>query len=346
MLRTWVFLPAALLIASGVPAAEPSGATGLLHEVVFTEYSPWSRSSEVARRDLSPLANAEIARISADRHVALREQAINLTLETFDVYVPAAAPPEGYALLVFIPPWQKAHLPLGWGPVLDKHGTIFVSASNSGNPENILDRRIPLALLGAYNIMQRYSVNKDRVYISGMSGGSRVAMRVALAYPDVFHGVLLNAGSDPIGADQVSLPPMDLMHLFQESSRLVYVTGTVDTWNIEHDDASRQSMNAWCVFGTVFETMPRVSHEVAPPPALDHALNTLDARSAADGRKISSCRARIAQEMSAKLQKVKDLLDRDKPHDAWQALTKIDVQFGGLAAPASVELAQKIGDRR
>jgi hypothetical protein len=50
--------------------------------------------------------------------------------------------------------------------------------------------------------------------------------------------------------------------------------------------------------------------------------------------------------LSAKLQKVQELLDRGKPHDAWQALTKIDVGYGGLAAPASIELSERIGDRR
>jgi pimeloyl-ACP methyl ester carboxylesterase len=345
--RSWVLLAGMLSISIGAPAAElQAGATGLQHDVVFTDYSPLSGADEVARRNLSPLANAELARAIAEKHTVLRGQAIDLSVEAFDVYVPKVAPSQGYALLVFIPPWQKAHLPVDWASVLDKYGMIFVSASNSGNSEKILDRRIPLALLGAYNIMQRYPVDKDRVYISGMSGGSRVAMRVALAYPDVFRGAMLNAGSDPLGTEQAVVPPADLLRQFQDSSRLVYVTGALDTWNIEHDAVSRQSMHELCIFETSTETMDKASHEVAPPAALDHALRTLDSRRAPDPEKLSSCRARIARELSAKLQKVQELLGRGKPHDAWQALTKIDVGYGGLAAPASIELAMRIGDRR
>jgi poly(3-hydroxybutyrate) depolymerase len=62
-----------------------------------------------------------------------------------------------------------------------------------------LERRIPLALLAAHNVMQRYPVDKERLYIGGMSGGSRVALRIALAFPDVFHALLLHSGSDRIG---------------------------------------------------------------------------------------------------------------------------------------------------
>jgi hypothetical protein len=322
-----------------------SGGAGLQREVIFDEYSPFSRSAEVARRMLSPLANEEIARIRANSNVALREQAIDLAQEKFAVYVPATAPPQGYALLSFIPPWQRGYLPSGWARVLDRHGMIFVSASNSGNTEKVLDRRIPLALLGAYNIMRRYPVDKDRVYIGGLSGGSRVAMHVALSFPDLFHGALLNAGSDPIGDGQAVLPPADFFQLFQ-SARLVYVTGTADSWNIENDVGSRQSMNEWCVFQTFTETMQRAGHEIALPAALDRALSTLDARSSPNAEKLAECRQRIAKQMSAKLQDVSDLLDRGKPHDAWQQLVKLDVRYGGLAAPQSIEIGRRIGERR
>jgi len=71
-----------------------------------------------------------------------------------------------------------------------------VTAANSGNDAPTIDRREPLALLAAHNTMKQYPVDPQQVYIGGFSGGARVALRLALAYPDVFHGALLNAGSD------------------------------------------------------------------------------------------------------------------------------------------------------
>src|SRR5208282_4778992 len=71
------------------------------------------------------------------------------------------------------------------------------------------------ALLAAQNIMHRYTVNPDRVYVAGFSGGSRVAMRLALGYPDLFRGALLNAGSDPIGDALAPIHPRILFSAFR-----------------------------------------------------------------------------------------------------------------------------------
>ena len=113
MTRTWLALLAAVmapLIGSAQEAAD--SVVGLRRDVVFSDYFPLSGSVELAHRTLSPLANVEIARGS--RNAALRPQAIDLTQERFSLYVPAQRPAPGYALMVFIPPWQDAHLPSGW----------------------------------------------------------------------------------------------------------------------------------------------------------------------------------------------------------------------------------------
>lgn len=341
--RTWLAALAMWVLPLVASAQESSDlVTGLQKNVILSAYSPLSGSLEVARRTLSPLANVEVMRASA----RLRPQAIDLTQERFSVYVPAQRPPQGYALMVFIPPWQDAHLPPGWTTALDELGMIFVSAAKSGNEENVIDRRIPLGLLGAYNMMQRYPIDPDRVYIGGFSGGSRVAMRAALAYPDLFHGALLNAGSDPIGGSEALLPPDDLFAQFQSSTRLVYVTGSDDSWNIQHDMVSRDSMVHWCVFAARVETMLKVGHEAATSYSLRRALFALDQRAPVDPEKVSACRARVGKDLAADLRRVADLIERDKPHDAWRALTKFDIRYGGLAAAESIELEDRIGARR
>jgi hypothetical protein len=343
--RTWLAVLAMSVMPLIAPAQETAGpVTGLQRNVLFTEYSPLSKSMELVHRTLSPLANIEIER--ATKNAELRPQAIDLLQERFSVYIPVLRPSRGYALMVFIPPWQDARLPPGWPTVLDSHGMIFVSAAKSGNEEKVLDRRIPLALLGAYNAMQRYPIDPDRVYVGGFSGGSRVALRTALAYPDLFRGALLNAGSDPVGDGEELVPPDALFAKYQGMSRLVYLTGSEDNWNIQHDMVSRDSMKSWCVFGTVVETMSRVGHEAAVPYSVDRAITALDQRPPIDPAKLSACRSRIAKEMAADLQRVADLLDRDKPRDAWRSLTKVDNHYGGLAAAEISQLEQRIGSRR
>src|SRR5258708_17468696 len=178
-----------------------AGFTGLQSDVVFSDYSPLSSSAEVLHRLLSPPNAAEVRKRLAHSTVTLRDQPIDLAQERFTVYVPSHLPTQGYGLLVFVPPWENAMLPRGWAAILDRRGVIFVSAANSGNAANILDRRDPLALLAAHNIMQRFRVDPERIYIGGFSGGSRCALPLPPRLP---HPVL---AAFPNAATSASLSP-------------------------------------------------------------------------------------------------------------------------------------------
>lgn len=218
----------AMTLAVSLPAlaGEPP-VTGLQRDVVFTDFPAYARNGELLRRLVSPLnAQRLLQRLTP---TAVRAQPLDPARQSFVLYVPSGPPPtSGYALLVFVPPWDDAHVPTQWIPVLDRWHTIFVSAAQSGNDADVLNRREPLALLAAHGVMRRYHVDPAHVYIGGFSGGSRIAMRLALGYPDVFKGAVLDAGSDSIGTAELPLPPVELLHQFQQSSRIVFLTGSDD----------------------------------------------------------------------------------------------------------------------
>ena len=220
---------------------------------------------------------------------------------------------------------------------------ILVTAANSGNDASTVDRREPLALLAAHNAMAQYPVDPQQVYIGGFSGGSRVALRLALGYPDVFHGALLNAGSDPIGNADVPLPPAELFHQFQDAMRLVYVTGERDEAHLIDDTHSRQSLEKWCVFDVVTESEPRREHELADASAFSRSLDALLKQTPAHPSKLPDCRARIDAELAVQLKQVEDAFARGETSAARRLLDKIDAHYGGLAAPRSVELAGQGG---
>ena len=342
MIARCLFMLGALSMPLHAVASDsPAATVGLLRNVVFTDYSPLSRSAELARRLLSPLNALRVRRESMRSSQAMREQPVDLVHERFAIYVPAKVPPHAYALLVFVPPWQDAIVPAAWIAALDRHGVIFVSAANSGNDANLIDRREPLALLAAQNIMRRYPIDPQRIYIGGFSGGSRVAMRVALGYPDLFHGVLLDAGSDPIG-EQIPLPPAELFRQFQDSTRLVYVTGQHDDANLAMDVLSRKSMQTWCVSIVDIETAPWAWHAPIDPAVLDHALHMLEKDTQHNPDQLADCRAYIERQLTDQLQQVTTLLANGRRDDARTLLDKIDAHYGGLAAPRSIELAEKI----
>lgn len=324
-------------------APENRAETGLLRDVAFSAYTPLSGNLELARRSLTPFNAASLPGRLASAGKALAEQPIDLSAERFIAYVPPAPPPGGYALLAFVPPWPEASLPRGWAAVLDRQGVIFVSAARSGNEESVLARREPLALLGAHNIMQRYPVDPERIYVGGFSGGARVAMRLALAYPDLFRGAFLNAGSDPIGSADIPLPPRELFERFQSSTRLVYLTGERDDAHVADDSVSLQSMRHWCVLALDGFTTPRAGHEIADALGLSRALEALRARAPPEAGRLTRCRAGLEAELTKGFERVEALKAGGRKPDAQQLLRRLDEHFGGLAAPRSLELARALG---
>jgi len=330
----WFFL---LPIAAAGTLAE--GQT--LREVVFTDYGAPSSNRELLRRLVRPLAAVQLEQELSRSGKRLADQPVDLSAERFLVQLPSQHSAAGYGLLVFVPPWQEARLPEGWAEVLNASGVIYVTAAHSGNDENLLGRREPLALLAAYNIMRRYPVDPERVYIAGFSGGSRVALRLALGYPDLFRGAILNAGSDPVGTAEVPLPPRDLLLAFQRSVHLVYVTGERDEPHVSDDLLSVRSMRRWCMFNVTSFLQPRTDHEVAAPAALARALGNLASNAPPEAKALATCQSAIDTKLEAGLHTVESLIANGQLARAQKQLKSVDEHFGGMAAPRSVELASR-----
>jgi hypothetical protein len=264
--RTRLF--AALLCLSAAAAVRAE-------EVAFTDVSPYSRNAELMRRLLPRAEAAALAEGLAQRGQRLADQPVDPSKERFALHVPPTQPQGGYALLVFVPPWQQAKVPPGWDTVLDRLGVIYVSAARSGNEEITQARREPLALIAAANVMARYDVDPAKVFVGGFSGGSRVAERLAVGYPDLFRGALLDAGSDRVGEGDLPLPPDDLLKLFQERSRVVFVTGENDSINRQLDADTMRSLDEIGMSRYVSQTAPWIGHAVLPPSAFEMAMKVL-----------------------------------------------------------------------
>jgi predicted esterase len=318
-------------------------APALGEEMVFSDYGTQSSSLEILHRLLSPLAAQLLERRLSASSQHLDAQPVDLAAERFTVHVPPQAPPQGYALLVFIQPWKEALLPAGWPGVFDRYGMIYVSAARSGNDADVLTRRVPLALLAAHNLMQRYPVDAARVYIGGFSGGSRVALRLALAYPELFRGALLNSGSDPMDAGPPSPPALEALRQLQEGSRFIYVTGERDTDNLSLDVASQQSLRRWCVFDFDSQVMAHAGHQELDAQSLTRALAGLTRHTAPDSSKLAACRTQLAERIEGQLDEVAALLVSDRRSEAQKRLLEADRHLGGAATPRSLELEEALG---
>ena len=189
MLHRWLLL---FTLVAAAQAAATATAGQLLENQVFDRYSPLAAADEFSRRVFSPTTFDRLLRY--EQHIGQRpmEQTVDLSKERYDVWVPETRPERGYGLLVFVSPMPRWDLTRDWKKELDRAGIIYVAARRSGNAENVYERRIPLALHAYQNITARYPVDPERVYISGFSGGSRTAVRIAAAYADVFHLSLIH----------------------------------------------------------------------------------------------------------------------------------------------------------
>jgi pimeloyl-ACP methyl ester carboxylesterase len=315
----------------------------LRNDVTFKDYTNLSSNLEMARRMLSPLKAAQLPQLLSHAGKALSEQPIDLSNEKFTVYVPSTAPSKGYGLLVFVPPWNAAKMPEGWEGALDEYGFIFVSAGRSGNDASALGRREPLAVLAEQNVTTHYTVDPERIYVAGFSGGSRIAMHLALAYPDIFRGAILNSGSDPIGNSIIPLPPRDLFYRFQDASRLIYVTGGNDVFVLNADRVSIQSMRDWCMFNIIEQSVPFAFHEAISSSALARALAALSGPAKTQPDAVVACRRNIEDTLSAKLREASSLAASGRRGAARALLNEIDARYGGLAAPRIIDINSALG---
>ena len=123
----------------------------------------------------------------------------DLADHTFQLIVPKDYDgSEAYGLLVFIHPNSSVSTNRLYGraiqEVLAKHKLIWVSYNKAGN-EVMPNIRLGLALDAVHNMTQRYNIDDERVYVSGLSGGGRMTCMAGIYYPQVFKGALPIVGT-------------------------------------------------------------------------------------------------------------------------------------------------------
>jgi len=169
------------MFALGVVAASLGGqpaiaspATGWLH-LTLTEHSPLSAPGEVLKRlDMAdhPPENMESLAYGP----------------SFDVFVPPSYNPNApHGLLVWM---GMTEFSSAWLDALSRHQLILVCANNvKGHPA-----RYGAALDAVHYLKKLYSIDDDRVYVSGFSAGSQVATHMVRCFPEVFRGGLFLLG--------------------------------------------------------------------------------------------------------------------------------------------------------
>ncbi|MCB1204436.1 MAG: hypothetical protein KDN18_09265 [Verrucomicrobiae bacterium] len=211
--------------------------------------------------------------------------AYEVSKESFEVILP-----EGWdgkkdlGLFVWIPAGDAPQIPDSWVKILAKHRLVFIGAKRSGNPRNLFDR-LRLAIDANHNVRQQLPIDGRRVYVSGFSGGSRVASMLGVAWGEMFSGTIccmgVNFYTDVAAPDGKVyglsyLPDEELLPLVKRHCRFALVTG--------EKDFNRPNTLGAFENGFLKEGFANVKvfdipgHGHSPPPAewLDRAISFVD----------------------------------------------------------------------
>lgn len=209
----------------------------------------------------------------------------DLSKEKFRAVVPKEySKDEAWGLFVWIDAGDEPGFPkeLDWA----RHKLIGVGACKTGNERPVYDR-LRLTLDAVHGMKAAYSIDPQRIFISGISGGGRIASMIGVAYADVFTGTLPLCGANfykpiPLEGNKVLLAyykPMDsILKTAKASGRFVLVTGEKDFNRNPTQLTYEKGFKAEGFKHVLYLDIPGMGHSIPSGEWLDKALDFLDGK--------------------------------------------------------------------
>jgi hypothetical protein len=274
-------LPALAALAALAAQAEPPQVGSF--KIAFTEHHPLASIREYTSR--CRWTPEQIKKIDPAGGV------YDLAQESFQVHVPERyRPGTPWGLLVSISAGNDGSVPSDWTAILSERQLLWIGANQSGN-ERLVWYRTNLALDAVHNMKKRYTIDEERIYVTGESGGGRSASRTALGYPDVFSGGIfmigcdyfrnvktLEPGKNGVFPAAFPEPGSSLLGRAKSEGRFVILTGEKDMNRIPCESMAKAFRDDRFVHLTLL-LVPGMGHErpVGPnAPWFEKALGTLD----------------------------------------------------------------------
>lgn len=227
------------------------------------------------------------AQLQMRMHAAETPPPFSIRMEKFDIIVPKKYKKgDPHGLFIWVSPSNAPSLSPEWEAVLAEKKLIFVGAHNSGNNREVF-ARMRMAVDANDNLRDLYDIDPARVYVSGFSGGGRIASMLGVTYADMFTGTIAFMGAnfytDVVDAAKTEvfqmryIPHQEIVELAKNEGRYVLVTGEKD-FNLKNTTAVYEDGFKKEGFKTVqLMNIPGQGHQ--PPKAewLKKALDYLDA---------------------------------------------------------------------
>jgi hypothetical protein len=192
---------------------------------------------------------------------------------------------ERWGVFVWISPSDSARVPREWEEMLAKRRLLFVGALKAGNNRNILER-IQLAVCASAGMRERFQVDERRVYVSGFSGGGRVASMLGVAYADMFTGAAsfmgVNFYTDLPSADGKQLyppqfiPDEQVLEIAKTRSRFALVSSEKDFNRADTRIVWEQGFKKEGYPAVAYLEVPGIGHSLPTAEWLEKTLEFLD----------------------------------------------------------------------
>jgi hypothetical protein len=179
------------------------------------------------------------------------------------LYVPKNYKPgKSWPLVVFISPDED---PLGWRfweKTCRSLGMLFCAPYGAGNSCPVGKRtRIVLDMLD--DVRRHWRIDADQTYITGFSGGGRMACTIGFSLPEYFGGVIPICGTNPLHPQLIYL-----QHRVRDRLSVAFVTGAEDINRKENEvymfpwfQAIKVRSKLWVV--------PNMGHGIPPAEVID-----------------------------------------------------------------------------
>lgn len=184
--------------------------------------------------------------------------------QSYALYLPTAyTQTKAWPILYFFEPMARGRLPLQlYAGLAEKHGYILICSNNSRNGP--MDKSLPVYHAIKSDSESKLSIASDRIYLSGFSGGARLAQYISDSDESIT-GVVTVAGPK-FGEDPTT-------NRLQKECLYFGIVGNRDMNYIEHKTYQKK-LNALDV-KNVLLTYPS-GHQWAPSEYFDMAINWLD----------------------------------------------------------------------
>jgi hypothetical protein len=190
--------------------------------------------------------------------------------QRYQLYVPKGYDAaKTWPLVLFVSPGDD---PLGWRfwrKPCEERGLFFCAAYGAGNncPPG---HRLRIVLDAFDDARRHYKIDPDRTYVTGFSGGGRLACTIGFALPEYFGGVVPVCGTNPLNN-------LDYLRLrVRDRLSVAFVTGVRDFNRRENEDFLYPMFQDLGIRSKLW-IVPKLGHSLPGPEALSETVAWLEA---------------------------------------------------------------------